>query len=115
MHTSIDVQLSLDLDAAPAGLVYRPDFIDADEERALVAPLVPRVAAAMHEPPNAVAALLAPRSLYLFGGAARAVWQHTIKPVPALRYSLSFRTRKRAGDPAAARTTTRRTARARRR
>lgn len=185
MHTSTEVQLSLDLDAAPAGLVYLPDFIDADEARALVAalervewqavvmhgqaarrtvahfgltygydswtldaapplpgwiaPLVPRVAAAMHEPPNAIAELLAsryppgarigwhrdapmfgpsvaglslagacelvlrhedarhtltlaPRSLYVLGGAARAVWQHMIKPVPALRYSLSFRT-----------------------
>ena len=180
------MQLSLGLDAAPPGLVYLPDFIDAAEERALVAaletigwqrvvmhgqaarrtvahfglvygydawsldagpplppwiaPLVPRVAAAMHEPPNAIAELLAsryppgarigwhrdapmfgptvaglslageavllfrrgagdrfalplaPRSLYLLGGAARAAWQHGLRPVPALRYSLTFRT-----------------------
>ena len=209
MHTSSDVQLSLDLDAAPAGLVYLPDFIDAAEERALVAalegvawqevvmhgqaakrtvahfgltygyeswtldaappmpawiaPHLARVAAAMHEPPNAVVELLAsryppgarigwhrdapmfgptvaglslagacelvlrhgdadrytlalaPRSLYLLGGAARASWQHMIKPVPALRYSLSFRTLKQSGAPASRRTTTPRTAPARRR
>jgi DNA oxidative demethylase len=195
------VQLSLDLDAAPAGLVYVPDFVSADEERALVAamaevpwqavvmhgqaakrtvahyglvygyeswrvsdgppfppwvaPLLARVAVAMHEPPNAIAALLvsrypagarigwhrdapmfgptvaglslagactlelrrgddaryqlalAPRSLYVLGGAARAAWQHRIAPVPSLRYSLTFRTLKRVGAPASGRTTSR--------
>lgn len=183
------MQLSLDLDAAPAGFVYLADFISGDEEAALlaamarvewhavvmhgtaarrtvahfgvtygysswrleeapplpdfVASLVARVAAAMREPPNALAELLvsryppgarigwhrdapmfgptvaglslaapctlklrrdrdgaldryertlAPRSLYVLGGPARAQWQHMIPPVPALRYSLSFRT-----------------------
>ena len=171
MHTSSDVQLSFDLDAAPAGLVYLPDFIDAAEERALVAALEGvawqevvmhgqaakrTVANALVEllasryPPGArigwhrdapmfgptVAGLslagpcelvlrhgdaerytlaLAPRSLYVLGGAARASWQHMIKPVPALRYSLSFRTLKQSGAPASRRTTTPRTAPARRR
>jgi alkylated DNA repair protein (DNA oxidative demethylase) len=35
---------------------------------------------------------LEPRSAYILGGAARSSWQHTIPPVKALRYSLSFRT-----------------------
>jgi alkylated DNA repair dioxygenase AlkB len=99
------VQLSLDIAAAPDGLVYIPDFITVDEEVALLAamalidwqkvvmhgtaarrtvahfgvtygysswrledapplppwavPLLPRVAAAMREPPNALGELLA--------------------------------------------------------
>lgn len=109
-------------------------------------PLVPRVAAAMHEPAGALDQLLvsryppgaaigwhrdapmfgptvaglslgaaarlelrrkrdagfdryalpiAPRSLYVLGGAARAVWQHRLAPVDELRWSLTFRTVKR--------------------
>ena len=34
---------------------------------------------------------LAARSLYLLTGKARSVWQHSITPVPSLRYSLTFR------------------------
>ncbi len=41
---------------------------------------------------------LAPRSCYVLGGAARATWQHSIPAVPALRYSVTFRSlRSRAG------------------
>ncbi|GII20889.1 alpha-ketoglutarate-dependent dioxygenase AlkB [Planosporangium mesophilum] len=35
---------------------------------------------------------LVPRSVYLLGGAARSVWQHSIPAVPHLRYSITFRT-----------------------
>jgi alkylated DNA repair dioxygenase AlkB len=35
---------------------------------------------------------LAPRSAYVLSGAARASWQHSIPPVTALRYSVTFRT-----------------------
>ena len=35
---------------------------------------------------------LDPRSAYLLSGAARASWQHSIPPTPALRYSITFRT-----------------------
>lgn len=35
---------------------------------------------------------LAPRSLYILGGAARASWQHSIPPTKALRYSITMRT-----------------------
>jgi alkylated DNA repair dioxygenase AlkB len=35
---------------------------------------------------------LAPRSAYVLSGAARATWQHSIPPVPLLRYSVTFRT-----------------------
>src|SRR3954453_8213316 len=47
---------------------------------------------------------LAPRSVYLLTGSARSAWQHSIPPVPALRYSITFRTLRRqrqAGCPAA--------------
>ncbi len=35
---------------------------------------------------------LAPRSAYVLAGPARAEWQHSIPPVKALRYSITFRT-----------------------
>jgi alkylated DNA repair protein (DNA oxidative demethylase) len=35
--------------------------------------------------------LLAPRSLYVIGGAARSAWQHSIPAVDAVRYSVTFR------------------------
>jgi DNA oxidative demethylase len=35
---------------------------------------------------------LAPRSLYVLDGEARSVWQHSIPPLSALRYSVTFRT-----------------------
>jgi DNA oxidative demethylase len=41
---------------------------------------------------------LAPRSGYVLSGAARSTWQHSIPPVPDLRYSLTFRTLRRAGS-----------------
>ncbi|SCF21221.1 Alkylated DNA repair dioxygenase AlkB [Micromonospora purpureochromogenes] len=34
---------------------------------------------------------LAPRSAYVLAGAARSTWQHSIPPVPELRYSITFR------------------------
>ena len=35
---------------------------------------------------------IAPRSLYRLSGPARHEWEHSILPVPALRYSVTFRT-----------------------
>jgi DNA oxidative demethylase len=35
---------------------------------------------------------LAPRSLYILGGAARMQWQHSIPPTKVLRYSITMRT-----------------------
>jgi alkylated DNA repair dioxygenase AlkB len=35
---------------------------------------------------------LEPRSAYVLDGPARSVWQHSIPPVPTLRYSITFRT-----------------------
>ena len=32
-----------------------------------------------------------PRSAYLLSGAARSAWEHSIPPVEALRYSITFR------------------------
>jgi hypothetical protein len=41
---------------------------------------------------------LAPRSIYLLTGSAREEWQHSIPPVKALRYSVTFRTLRSAED-----------------
>jgi alkylated DNA repair dioxygenase AlkB len=41
---------------------------------------------------GAMALELAPRSAYLLDGNARWRWQHAVPPVPALRYSITFRT-----------------------
>ena len=35
---------------------------------------------------------LEPRSLYVLDGEARSIWQHSIPPLAALRYSVTFRT-----------------------
>ncbi len=37
---------------------------------------------------------LAPGSAYIMSGASRSVWQHSLVPVSAARYSITFRTRK---------------------
>ena len=39
-----------------------------------------------------VTQVLEPRSVYLLSGAARHQWQHSIPPLDALRYSITFRT-----------------------
>jgi alkylated DNA repair dioxygenase AlkB len=36
--------------------------------------------------------ILEPRSAYVIGGKARTVWQHSIPPTEALRYSITYRT-----------------------
>jgi alkylated DNA repair dioxygenase AlkB len=40
---------------------------------------------------------LPPRSAYVLTGAARSQWEHSIPPVKQLRYSITFRTLRRAG------------------
>jgi DNA oxidative demethylase len=40
--------------------------------------------------------VLTPRSAYLLRGSARWAWQHSIPPVKTLRYSITFRTLRRA-------------------
>src|SRR5262249_51781128 len=39
---------------------------------------------------------LEPRSAYVLSGAARSAWQHAISPTTTLRYSITFRTLRRA-------------------
>ncbi len=39
---------------------------------------------------------LMPRSIYTLQGDARWKWQHAVSPTKALRYSITFRTRRRA-------------------
>ena len=41
---------------------------------------------------KSIAVELEPRSIYRLQGAARWQWQHSVPPVPALRYSITFRT-----------------------
>jgi len=41
---------------------------------------------------KSIALELQPRSIYRLQGAARWEWQHSVPPVPALRYSITFRT-----------------------
>jgi len=41
--------------------------------------------------------VLARRSAYVLAGAARASWQHTVPPLRAERYSITFRTLRRPG------------------
>jgi alkylated DNA repair dioxygenase AlkB len=36
--------------------------------------------------------ILEPRSVYMLTGEARQVWEHSIPPLPSLRYSVTFRT-----------------------
>jgi alkylated DNA repair dioxygenase AlkB len=57
------------------------------------------------EDPEQAELLVAPRSLYVLGGVARAVWQHMVKPVAQERWSLTFRTLKSgsSGAPGTAR------------
>jgi alkylated DNA repair dioxygenase AlkB len=45
------------------------------------------------------AAILAPRSAYVLTGEARSQWQHSIPPVRALRYSVTFRTLRAGNRP----------------
>jgi alkylated DNA repair dioxygenase AlkB len=45
-------------------------------------------------PGKIVSLVLEPRSLYVIGGPARWRYQHSIPPVPGLRYSITFRTLK---------------------
>ncbi len=48
---------------------------------------------------------LPPRSIYLLTGEVRTKWQHTIPPTRELRYSITFRTlrKARSASPADAR------------
>jgi alkylated DNA repair protein (DNA oxidative demethylase) len=43
--------------------------------------------------------LLEPRSGYVLAGKARTCWQHSIPPTKELRYSITFRTLRRAAKP----------------
>jgi alkylated DNA repair protein (DNA oxidative demethylase) len=45
---------------------------------------------------------LEPRSGYVLAGPARTAWQHHVPPTKSLRYSITFRTLRRKGEPEAA-------------
>jgi alkylated DNA repair dioxygenase AlkB len=58
----------------------------------LLAPCVLRFRRSVGEGRERASVPLAPRSAYLLAGAARHRWQHSIAPMAALRYSITFRT-----------------------
>jgi alkylated DNA repair dioxygenase AlkB len=58
----------------------------------LLAPCTLRFRRAVGERWERLAAPLAPRSAYRLSGPARHEWQHSIRPMDALRYSITFRT-----------------------
>lgn len=47
---------------------------------------------------GAISVVLEPRSAYVLQGAARWRWQHSVPPTPGLRYSITFRTRRRTDN-----------------
>ena len=57
----------------------------------LLAPCVFRLRRAVAERWERVNVVAEPRSAYLLSGPARSEWEHSIPPVDALRYSLTFR------------------------
>lgn len=58
----------------------------------LLAPCTFRLRRTVGERWERVNLAVEPRSVYLLSGEARSVWEHSIPPVDALRYSLTFRT-----------------------
>jgi alkylated DNA repair dioxygenase AlkB len=57
----------------------------------LLAPCVFRLRRAIDETWERVKLTAEPRSVYLLSGQARTEWEHSIPPVDALRYSITFR------------------------
>jgi alkylated DNA repair dioxygenase AlkB len=57
----------------------------------LLAPCMFRLRRAVHETWERVNLVLEPRSAYLLSGRARSQWEHSIPPVEATRYSITFR------------------------
>ena len=49
-----------------------------------------------HSKEKPIDVVLEPRSIYVLRGEARWGWQHSVPPTPALRYSITFRTRRSA-------------------
>jgi alkylated DNA repair dioxygenase AlkB len=84
---------------AGAGIGWHRDapmFGPAVVAISLLAPCVLRFRRGPGRPGPLVRVPVAPRSAYVLSGEARSAWQHSIPPVAALRYSLSFRTLRRA-------------------
>jgi alkylated DNA repair dioxygenase AlkB len=57
----------------------------------LLAPCTFRLRRAAGDAWERASLLVEPRSVYLLSGAARAEWEHSIPPVDALRYSITYR------------------------
>jgi alkylated DNA repair dioxygenase AlkB len=85
--------------AAPPGFRDVPDFLSGVS---LGASCVMRFRRGSRPDRELRRVPLAPRSAYVLSGAARAAWQHSVPPVSALRYSITFRTLRRSGSPSPA-------------
>jgi alkylated DNA repair dioxygenase AlkB len=70
-------------DAPPFGIIIGVSLLSSCRMR-----LKPMVAGRG----DTLAIELEPRSVYVFAGAARSEWQHSIPPAKELRYSITFRT-----------------------
>jgi alkylated DNA repair dioxygenase AlkB len=87
-------------DAPQHGIVAGVSLLS--EARMKFRPYVSQPAAASQQRPRRIAAYeiaLAPRSAYLMTGESRNAYEHHIPAVDALRYSVTFRTRRRGNDP----------------
>ena len=80
--------------------MYRPDFLSAEQERALVQD-IQRIEVENVEMHGGIVRrtraktleqIRLPRSAYVIQGAARWLWQHHIPPTEQLRYSITYRT-----------------------
>lgn len=79
--------------AAGAGIGWHRDKKEFDEivGISLLAPCVFRLRHKVGDGWERVNVVAEPRSVYLLSGAARTEWEHSIPPVDALRYSITFR------------------------
>jgi alkylated DNA repair dioxygenase AlkB len=79
--------------AAGAGIGWHRDKDVFDEivGISLLAPCVFRLRRKIAETWERASVVAEPRSAYLMSGPARSEWEHSIPPVEALRYSITFR------------------------
>jgi alkylated DNA repair dioxygenase AlkB len=64
----------------------------------LLAPATMRFRKAQGRSWKRVSRTLKPRSIYILSGEARTDWEHSIPPLDALRYSITFRTLSEGGE-----------------
>lgn len=89
----------------PQGMAFEEDFLDREDESALLAEIESLdLREAQYKAYTARRRIMSygsqydfdenRRSAYILRGVVRWSWQHSIAPTPALRYSITFRTRR---------------------